>query len=140
MKIPTLVSRMPHFGQNKSKTVPLNYFFNDCHQLLLQKSLMNRFREKFKSVDSGSKEWAIPPILGKMRIFLEDQKLPLLLIFFFFHQVKFKKNLRSRFREKIKNVDFGPQNDLFALILGIVRIFIKMQNSHFYLHLMPVIR
>ena len=56
MKIPTLVSRMPHFGQNKSKTVPLNYFFNDCHQLLLQKSLMNRFREKFKSADSGSKE------------------------------------------------------------------------------------
>ena len=26
------------------------------------------------------------------------------------HHVQFRKNLMNRFREKIKNVDFGPKN------------------------------
>ena len=29
------------------------------------------------------------------------------------HQVQFQKNLTNLFREKFKNVNFGPQNDLF---------------------------
>lgn len=43
------------------KSVPFTYLFNACHWVELQKTLMNRFGEKIKSVNFGPKNDQFTP-------------------------------------------------------------------------------
>ena len=66
------MSYLPHFGHNKKllkSLVRLNHFFNACHQVQYQKNLMNRFIEKFKSVDFGPKNDTCTTFLAKHEFF-----------------------------------------------------------------------
>ena len=57
------------------------------------------------------------PYLSITGICLENQKINI------YHQIYFPKNLMKRFRELLKNINFGPKKDQF---------FPNYQNSHFF--------
>ena len=55
---------LPHVRDNI--TFPYS-LFNVCHQVQFQKILMDRFREKFESIDSGPKNVPFLPFFSQKR-------------------------------------------------------------------------
>ena len=94
---------------------------------------MNRFRVKIKNVDLGPKECSIYPILSILRIYLINQKQPLYQLFNpWYQEVPEKSNAQIYDTEKLKSVDFGPQNILFTPFLTNRGFFSKSGLCHFF--------
>ena len=74
--------------------------------------------------------WPISPIFN-IRIFLNILKqVSLLRLFNAFHVVKFR-NKMSRSKEKFENDYFRAKKNSIYLILGVIRIFLKIRHRYF---------
>ena len=76
-------------------------------------------------------KWPIFPILGRIKIFVKRFNAS--------HQVQFQENLMKRYKENIKNVDFGLKNFAFTPLWAKLRIFHNKTVTLNHI-LMPIIR
>ena len=74
---------------------------------------MKAFIEKLKSDDFGPKNYPFLPFWAQNFFSQILKTVTFIHLFNAFHQVEFQKNLMNRFKENLKNVNFGPKNTPF---------------------------
>ena len=111
------MTHLTHFEHNvnflsKFNRVTFAQFLKPVTRYSFKKTYLIDFEKNSKKLILIPKMTYIP-ILGIRRIFFKMQNSHFKLLCNTFHQVQFQKNLRNRFREKFKNVDFRPRMTLF---------------------------